>query len=419
MSACPSSPIAVLARCSTAVPALATAAPVDPAAEDLLAALGAVTDPRKSRGVRHRLLTVLAAAVCAVLAGARSYTVIAEWAHDLPVSARLRLGMGRRAPSESTFRRILQRIDADELDTAVSGWLARHTVATGTATGTGTGTGTIRPGPTSAGSVRAIAVDGKTARGARGDDGRAVHLLGALDHRSGIVLGQTEVDQKTNEITAFVPLLARIDQACPLTGAVITADALHTQDRHAHWLHEHGAHYVFVVKDNRPALRAQLATLPWNEVPVVDQIHGRGHGRAETRTLQLCAITGPGGRGIRFPHARLAVRIVRRRRASNASARWSTETVYAVTSLGFTDLRAHHLAEIIRQHWHIENRLHWVRDVVFAEDLSQIRTGHGPAVMAVLRNLAISRHRLAGATNIAAACRDTGRHPLRAVDLLT
>jgi DDE_Tnp_1-associated len=115
MSACPSSPIAVLARCSTAVPDLASVAPVDPAAEDLLAALGAVTDPRKSGGVRHRLLTVLAAAVCAVLAGARSYTVIAEWAHGLPVSVRLRLGMGRRAPSESTFRRILQRVDADEL----------------------------------------------------------------------------------------------------------------------------------------------------------------------------------------------------------------------------------------------------------------------------------------------------------------
>jgi len=416
VSACPSSPIAVLAGCSTAVPDLASAAPVDPAAEDLLVVLGAVTDPRKSRGVRHRLVTVLAAAVCAVLAGARSYAVIAEWAHDLPVSVRLRLGMGRQAPSESTFRRILQRIDADELDTAVSGWLARHTA---TATASATGTGQIRADPTSAESVRAIAVDGKTARGARLDDGRAVHLLGALDHRSGIVLGQTEVDQKTNEITAFVPLLARIDQACPLTGAVITADALHTQDRHAHWLHEHGAHYVFVVKDNRPTLRAQLAGLPWHSVPVVDQVRGRGHGRAETRTLQLCAITGPSGRGIRFPHARLAVRIVRRRRASNASTRWSTETVYAVTSLGFTDVRAHHLAEIIRQHWHIENRLHWVRDVVFAEDLSQIRTGHGPAVMAVLRNLAISRHRLAGATNIAAACRDTGRHPLRAVDLLT
>ena len=102
---------------------------------------------------------MLAAAVCAILAAARSYAVIAEWAHDLPISVRLRLGMGRRAPSESTFRRIVQRINADELDIAVSGWLARHAAAAIT-----TGTGQIGVGPTSTESVRAIAVDGKTAR---------------------------------------------------------------------------------------------------------------------------------------------------------------------------------------------------------------------------------------------------------------
>ncbi len=147
----------------------------------------------------------------------------------------------------------------------------------------------------------------------------------------------------------------------------------------------------------------------------MDDVRSRGHGRVEARTLQLCTVAV----GIGFPHARLGARIVRRRRRSTSSKKWSTETIYAVTSLGFSDVRADRLAEIIRGHWHIENRLHWVRDVTFAEDLSQIRTGNGPATMAVLRNLAISRHRLAGATNIAQACRDTGRHPLRAVDLLT
>lgn len=172
---------------------------------------------------------------------------------------------------------------------------------------------------------------------------------------------------------------------------------------------------TFSSSGERPTLHTQLAGLPWQTIPVVDEVRGREHGRAESRTLQLAAIAA----GIGFPHARLAARIIRRRRPSKSTKRWSTETVYAVTSLGFADVRAHRLAEIIRAHWHIENRLHWVRDVAFAEDLSQIRTGTGPAVMAVLCNLAISRHRLAGATNIAAACRDTGRHPLRAADLLT
>jgi predicted transposase YbfD/YdcC len=393
-------PISVLAARRASVVEPVAFPGVDVAAPDLLVVLAGVTDPRKSRGVRHRLVTVLAAAVCAVLAGARTYVAIAEWAHDLPITVRVRLGMGRRAPSESTIRRISRALDADELDRAVSAWLTARAADTRAC---------------SAGEpVRSIAVDGKTARGARQRDGQAVHLFAALDHTSGIVLGQTEVDAKTNEITAFAPLLDRID----ITGAIVTADALHTQDRHARYLHEHGAHYVFIVKNNRPNLRAQLARLPWREVPVADHTRECGHGRAESRTLKLTAVAGAAGTGIAFPHARLAAQITRRRRRS-ATSRWATETVYAVTDLDFTDIRADHLAQIIRGHWTIENRLHWIRDVVFAEDHSQIRTGTGPATMAVLRNLALSRHRLAGATNIAAACRHTSRHPIRAAELLT
>ncbi len=400
MFACPSLPISLLAARRDSVPEPAASPVVDVVAPDLLVVLAGVTDPRKSRGVRHRLVTVLAAAVCAVFAGARTYVAIAEWAHDLPITVRLRLGIGRWAPSESTIRRILSALDADELDRAVSIWLearAADTQPRGAAT-----------------PMRSIAVDGKTVRGARQRDGQAVHLFAALDHSSGIVLGQTEVDVKTNEITAFAPLLDRID----ITNAVITADALHTQDRHAHYLHEHGAHYVFIVKNNRPNLRAQLAGLPWREVPVLDHTRECGHGRVESRGLKLTAVAGAVGPGIAFPHARLAAQITRRRRRSGTS-RWSTETVYAVTDLAFGDIRADQLAEIIRGHWTIENRLHWIRDVVFAEDHSQIRTGTGPATMTVLRNLAVSRHRQAGATNIAAACRHTNRHPSRAAELLT
>jgi predicted transposase YbfD/YdcC len=339
----------------------------------------------------------LAAAVCAVLAGARSYVGIAEWAHDLPLSVRVRLGIGRCAPSESTFRRILQIVDAHTLDTVVSSWLAKRSG--------------LEPEANPA--LRAIAVDGKTARGSRAPDQPARHLLAAFEHTSGVVLGQTEVDDKSNEITAFAPLLDRID----LTDTVITADALHTQDRHATYLHERGGHYVFIVKNNRPKLRAQLAGLPWRDIPVLDLSQDKSHGRVESRTLKLTAIDS----GIIFPHAQLAAQIVRRRRpnTSTATGTGHTETVYAVTDLGFGDIRADQLAEIIREHWSIENKLHWIQDVTFAEDHSQIRTGNGPAVMATLRNFAVSRHHLDGRTNIAAACRHTSRHPIRAADLLT
>jgi hypothetical protein len=123
------------------------------------------------------------------------------------------------------------------------------------------------------------------------------------------------------------------------------------------------------------------------------------------------------GTGIRFPHARTALQVTRRRRPLNGRD-WRTETVYAISDLDQAQIRPDEIADILRGHWRVENRLHWVRDVTFAEDLSQIRTGHGPAVMATLRNLAISIHRRHGATNIAAATRRIARHPTRALPLL-
>jgi predicted transposase YbfD/YdcC len=389
---------------------------------DLVAALATVPDPRARRGIRHRLVTVLALAVCAVLAGARSYVAIAEWAHDLPLGVRIRLGLtvARAAPSESAIRRILQNLDPEALDRAVSDWLIARAARTSPPTpdpaqpsapqqNGGSGTARIAAPP-----PRVIAVDGKSARGARRADERAVHLLAALDTRCGIVLGQSVVDGKTNEITAFAPLLDRVD----ITDAIITADALHTQDEHARYLHRRGAHYVFIVKGNRPRLHQQLAGLPWRDIPAVDLTQDAGHGRRESRTLKLAAVRDAVTGGIVFPHAQLAVQIVRRRRPAT-SHRWHSETVYAVTDLSWQQIRADQLAQAIREHWHVENRLHWIRDVTFAEDLSQIRSGHGPANMATLRNLALSRHRIAGATNIAAASRHVARHPNRVLPLLT
>jgi len=115
--------------------------------------------------------------------------------------------------------------------------------------------------------------------------------------------------------------------------------------------------------------------------------------------------------------ARLAIQVTRRRR-SLSSRTWRTETVYAITDLDQTQIRPDEIADILRGHWHVENKLHWVRDVTFAEDHSSIRVGHGPAVMAILRNLAISVHRRHGATNIAKATRHMSRHPGRILPLL-
>ena len=166
------------------------------------------------------------------------------------------------------------------------------------------------------------------------------------------------------------------------------------------------------MKGNQPSLRRELKALPWADVPIVDRTTEKGHGRTEQRTLKLTAVVA----GINFPGAQMALQITRSRKTTTGHR--STEVIYAITDLGFRDVSPAELADAARAHWGIENQLHWIRDVTFAEDLSQIRAGNGPAVMATLRNVTISLHRLAGATNIAQACRRLGRHPTRVIPLI-
>jgi predicted transposase YbfD/YdcC len=391
MPAPASSPIhAVFARFATlAVPDPVAALP------GLLDVLAGVTDPRDRRGVRHQLVTILAVSVCAVTAGARSLVAIAEWAADLPTEVADALALGPRPPCESTIRRVLGRVDGDGLDVVLSTWIdARLPADQGR---------------------RAVAVDGKTVRGARtpsgtGEpDGPARHLLAVIDHDARVVLGQIQVDGKTSEIHRFAPLL----DGLALREVVVTADALHTQRAHVDYLAARGAHWVLTVKGNQPSLRRQLTGMPWRAVEVGHRSAERGHGRREIRTLKVITIAA----GIMFPHAAQAIQLTRRRRSLN-SGKWHTETVYAITDLRPHQASPQQLAGWIRGHWQIENSLHWVRDVTYAEDDSQVRTAHAPQVMASLRNFAISAHRLAGASNIAAALRHCSRNSARALAVL-
>jgi predicted transposase YbfD/YdcC len=257
---------------------------------------------------------------------------------------------------------------------------------------------------------RAVAVDGKAVRGSRGGNARARHLLAVIDHQVRVVLGQVDVDGKTNELTRFAPLLDTLD----LTDVVVTADALHTQREHVDYLASRGAHWVLTVKGNQPNLRKQLAALPWRDVDPGHRVAENSHGRREIRTLKVVTLAD----GIVFPHAAQAIQLTRRTRGLSGRGRWHTETVYAITDLHPHHARPGELAAWIRGHWQIENGLHWVRDVTFGEDLSQVRTGAAPQVMASLRNLVISLHRLAGATNIAAALRHHARDARRSLQLL-
>jgi predicted transposase YbfD/YdcC len=298
-----------------------------------------------------------------------------------------------RRPSEAMIRRLLQALDPDQLTVVIGGWLATRVA-------------TSQPA-----SKRAIAVDGKTLRGSRTIDTTARHVMAACDQDTGIVLASTDVDGKTNEITRFRPLL---DQISDLRNTVITVDALHCQRDHVAYLAERGAHWILTVKANQPNLHGQLAALPWRAVPDAARDAGRGHGRREIRTLKILTIAT----GIDFPHAAQALQIRRRRHRLDQPRRFTTETVYAITSLRVHQAKPAQLAAWIRDHWHIENKIHWVRDVTYDEDRSQIRTGAGPQVMAALRNAAIGALRTAGVTNIAAANRHHARDSTRPLALL-
>jgi predicted transposase YbfD/YdcC len=341
-------------------------------------------------------------AAAAVLAGARSIAAIAEWAADAPQPVRAALGARRDAPghfavpAEATIRRTLARLDADALAAAVGAWLAERD----------------RECPKPAASRRrAVAIDGKTLRGARGAgaDGRPAHLLACMDHTTRAVLTQRQVGGAPEEVPAFAPLLADLD----LAGTVVTADALQTHPEAAEFLvGDKHAHYLFCVKANQPTLLARCQRLPWHRVPVLDRTRDRGHGRIEVRTLKAVSVHRFG-----FPHAAQILQVTHETRALHAPRRFKTVTVYAVTSLTHFQAGPARLADLLRGHWAIE-ALHHIRDVTYAEDASQVRSGNSPHVMASFRNLVIGVLSRAGPVNLAAALRHHARDPRRPLTTL-
>ena len=210
-------------------PLLGELAQVPAAPAGLLEAIRQVPDPRQRRGVRHAIAGVLAVALAATLAGARSFVAIAEWAADAAPEALAQLGITGAIPSESTIRRCLQRLAPDDLDARIGAWMwLRTSVIDGR---------------------RVISFDGKTLRGAKDTAGNLTHLLAGLCQRTGTVLAQCAVGAKTNEIPCLRELLNTLD----LTGAVVTADALHCQRETAQTIIHRGGHYILTVKAALPS----------------------------------------------------------------------------------------------------------------------------------------------------------------------
>jgi predicted transposase YbfD/YdcC len=359
--------------------------------------LGSVPDGRSGQGRDHPVAAVLALAAAAVVAGMKGYTAIAGWVKDVPppVLADLYLRAGAAPappPSKATIWRVITGADAEVFDATAGRWLLG-----GLAAGDGESAGH----DDHVGLVP-VRLDGKTIRGAKDAEGNQRHLLAALAGpaaQSSVVAAQAEVGVKTNEVPMATEVLGQID----LEGKVVTADALHTVKATAEFICEHGGEFVLPVKENRKALFDALNGLPWQEVPIAHSATDRGHGRITTRTIQVL----PAPEDLPFPHVSQVLLIERYVTDLNGNP------VSAVAALGVASPAADRasaadLAHHVREQWSIES-LHWLRDTLYQEDKSQVRTRSGPRIMAALRNVAICALRLAGRTDVTEATRWASR----------
>jgi predicted transposase YbfD/YdcC len=376
--------------------------PVADACCDLLELFAGVSDGRVGPGRDHPVAAVLALAAAAVVAGMKGYTAITGWVADVPpailADVYLRSGAAPAPPpSKTTIWRVLTDADAGAFDVAAGTWLMNLAGFTTPAT-PGRDTGEEQCPP----ALMQVRLDGKAIRGAKDAYGNQVRLLAALvgpDAAASVVAAQTEVGKKTNEVPMAAVVLDQID----LNNKIVTADALHTVKATANHIHEHGGEFVLPVKENRRTLFGALDALPWGQVPIACTATDKGHGRITTRTIQVL----PAPEDLPFPHVS-QVFLIERYVTDLHGQPISAVAAFGVASPDPGHANAAALAGYVREQWSIES-LHWLRDTLYQEDKSQVRTRSGPRVMAALRNLAIGALRMAGRIDVTEATRWAGR----------
>jgi predicted transposase YbfD/YdcC len=392
----------------------------------ILAVFAGIPDPRDPRGIRHSLPCILALVTMAMLRGKTTMTAVTGWItradQELLAACGARTGPDgtRVPPCGRTVARVLGQLGADAADDAVCRYLAGGDLALQAA-------GAGQEAPPEAGRedegnkeqeegpalMPQVACDGKYVKGARRPDGTSLILLSAATP-GGVTLAQREIPAKTNEVPEIGPMLRELNQRYPLAGHVLTADALHTIAGFADLAAgELAAGAVLTVKDNQPTLRALLENALWAGA-ACHVTRDKGHGRSETRSHLV--MNAPAGVKALFPAAEQVARVIRTRtvttwpgdgRTRTRVTRTSTETVYLIITMTARQAAPAHIAVYARQHWGIENRVHWVRDATFREDSSQVRTGSRPRILATLRNLNMGLIRQAGLKEIAATIRGT------------
>lgn len=328
-----------------------------------------LTDPRVERTRLHELLDIVTIAICAVVAGADSWEHIEQFAKAKHAWLKAFLALPNGIPSHDTIARVFARLDPDEFRRCFLGWIGALQEATGR---------------------RVIALDGKTLRRSfdRAKAKSALHLVHAWATANHLLLGQVAVDEKSNEITAIPVLLKTLE----LTGAIVTIDAMGCQKEIARTIREEGADYLLALKGNHEHLHGQVVAF-WeeayrrgfagDEVMSYHRQWNESHGRFEARrcwaTSDLSWLEGreewEGLRSVVFVESERFV-----------GEALSVEQRYYLSSL---PADAELLNEAARSHWAVENSLHWVLDVTFAEDGSRIRKENAPENFGLLRRLAL------------------------------
>jgi predicted transposase YbfD/YdcC len=330
-----------------------------------------LTDPRSSHAPnqRHELIDILVIAVCAVICGADGWEDIEEYGKAQAEWFAQVLDLPHGIPGHDTFRRVLACLDPEELTQCFISW-----------------TGALND--LSGGDI--VSLDGKTLRHSfdRAASKAAIHMVSAWANANRLVLGQVKVDDKSNEITAIPKLLKLLD----LAGATVTIDAMGCQKEIAKVITDQEADYVLALKENHPTLYNDVTLFfedaKSTDFAEIDHEHHEtvdgDHGRIETRRYWITSDIEWLGAKASWSNLQ-SIGMVQSCREIGEKV--EIETRYFLTSLPAYGVR---FAQAVRQHWGIENSLHWVLDVSFDEDACRIRKDKGAQTFSVLRHIALN-----------------------------
>ena len=322
-----------------------------------------VVDPRTGNAALHNFYELLVIALCTVLCGGQSAVDMATFAQAKEPFLRSFLKLENGLPSHDTFSRLFRQLDPVQFGLAFQRFMARFSEKI----------------------QGVVAIDGKVLRRSfdRASGKSALHMVSAWGCEQRLVLAQIATDAKSNEITAVPKLLEMLS----LKGTIVTADALNCQRAIAQQIVDQGGNYVLALKGNQGTLHDDVSTFlddPACKATVTDQTVDADHGRIETRTATASTDIAWLQEDHRWPGLAAIGKVVRVRETTSKT---TTETAYYLLS---TALSGERFNEVARQHWGVENRLHWRLDVVMNEDQDRTRLGNGPNNLAILRHMALN-----------------------------